>query len=92
MVFFYENPFSDELVPAIFEISILENPYRQIFILSARSEHLCIFLLHIRPYHKIEKSVNLIKSSTGLKKYMYLKKYIFIKNDIFDTKILGNDF
>ena len=48
MSIFGRKPLSDLVVPFKFGISILKKPYMQSFMLSAESEHLDHFLLHIR--------------------------------------------
>ena len=48
MSIFGRKPLSDLVVPFKFGICILKNPYVQSFMLSAESEHLDHFLLHIR--------------------------------------------
>ena len=48
MSIFGRKPLSDLVVPFKFGISILKKPYMQSFMLSAESEHLAHFLLHIR--------------------------------------------
>ena len=57
MSIFGRKPLSDLMVPFKFGISILKKPYMQSFMLSAESEHLDYFLLHIRSTNGLSRSI-----------------------------------
>ena len=57
------NHWSDVVVPAIFEISTLKNPLRQIFMLLSRCAHIKQKMSHIRPTTTVAMRVGPIKQA-----------------------------